>query len=97
MPVAYVVGHVTVKDAQKWAQYRSRVPATLAEWGGELLLRGERRAVLGGRHERGDVVVLRFPSVEAATRWHESPAYQALIALRREAADVDLILYEGSG
>jgi uncharacterized protein (DUF1330 family) len=79
MAAAYVVGHVTVKDSAKWTQYRSQVPATLTEWGAELLLRGKLHAVLGGSHERSDVVVLRFPSVEAATRWHDSPAYQALI------------------
>lgn len=28
---AYVVGHITVKDPHKWDQYRSAVPATLAE------------------------------------------------------------------
>lgn len=30
---AYLIGHLTVKDADKWAEYRSRVPATLAPWG----------------------------------------------------------------
>lgn len=38
---AYVIGHLTVKDPEKWAEYRRDVPATLAEWGGELVFRGE--------------------------------------------------------
>lgn len=92
---AYVIGHVTVKDPRRWAEYRSRVPATLIEWGGELLLRGVRRAVWDGSHHHTDTVVLRFASLEAATRWHESSAYQALIPLRRQAADLDLIVFEG--
>ena len=91
---AYVIGHVTVKNEQRWAEYRSSVPATLLEWGGELVLRGERRAVWDGTHRHTDTVVLRFASLDAATRWHESAAYQALIPLRHEAADVDLILFE---
>ena len=32
MNMAYVIGHITVKDAAKWAEYRARVPATLAPW-----------------------------------------------------------------
>ncbi|MEO8125180.1 MAG: DUF1330 domain-containing protein [Burkholderiales bacterium] len=92
---AYVIGHVSVKNAQRWAEYRSSVPATLVEWGGELVLRGIRRAVWDGAHCHTDTVVLRFASLDAATRWHESPAYQALIPLRQQAADLDLILFEG--
>jgi uncharacterized protein (DUF1330 family) len=43
---ACVIGHITVKDAEKWAQYRAQVPATLAPWGAELLFRGQTAAVL---------------------------------------------------
>jgi uncharacterized protein (DUF1330 family) len=92
---AYVIGHVTVKDEQRWAEYRSRVPATLLECGGELVMRGERRAVWDGEHRHTDTVMLRFPDLDAATCWHESAAYQALIPLRHEAAEVDLIVFEG--
>jgi uncharacterized protein (DUF1330 family) len=91
---AWVVGHITVKNVEKWAQYRAQVPGTLAKWGAELVFRGERRAVLGGEHRHTDTVTLKFPSTEAALGWHASAAYQALIALRHEAADVDLIVFE---
>src|SRR5262245_4479081 len=33
---AYVIGHITVKDAERWAEYRSRVPATLEPWRAEV-------------------------------------------------------------
>jgi uncharacterized protein (DUF1330 family) len=94
-PPGWVIGHVSVKDADKWAEYRSRVPATLAPWGGELVFRGTRRAVLGGEHRHSDTVVLKFPDVASAESWHASPAYQALVALRHAAAEVDLILFDG--
>lgn len=91
---AYVIGHISVKDEERWAEYRAGVPATLREWGGELVLRGVRRAVLGGAHHHTDTVVLRFASVDDAMRWHACAAYQALIPLRRAAADVDLVVFE---
>jgi uncharacterized protein (DUF1330 family) len=89
---ACVIGHISVNDAAKWARYVAAVPATLAGWNAELVFRGKVRAVLGGAHRHTDTVVLRFPSLEAAEGWFCSPAYQALIPLRHEAAEVDLIL-----
>lgn len=91
---AYVVGHITVKDPQRWQEYRGMVPATLAAWGGELVLRGRRVAVLTGEHVHEDAVVIRFPDVNAITGWYSSAAYQALIPLREQAADMVLICYE---
>lgn len=94
MSTAYVIGHLTVKDAGKWAEYRSKVPATLAPWGAELVLRAQHAAVLAGEHAHADVVVIRFPDRKAVAGWHASPAYQALIPLRQQAADVVLISCE---
>lgn len=90
---ALVIGHITVKDADKWAQYRSQVPATLAPWGAELVFRGIKCAVLGGSHAHSDTVVIRFPNAQASQGWFASAAYQALIPLREEAAQVDLISF----
>ncbi len=94
MGSAYLVGHITVKDQDAWAEYRSRVPATLAPWQAELLFRGKLAATLSGGQAHTDIVVIRFPHVEAVHGWHSSPAYQALIPLRERAAAVDLLCYQ---
>ena len=94
MTNAYVIGHITVRDAEKWDEYRNQVPATLQPWGAELVLRGRRVEILAGEHSHADAVVIRFPSQEAITSWHSSAAYQALIPLRQQAADVVLLSYE---
>jgi uncharacterized protein (DUF1330 family) len=92
---AYVIGHITVKDAEKWDAYRSGVPATLAPWGAELVFRGSDAEVLAGQHAHTDVVVIRFPDRKVVDAWHSSAAYQALIPLRQQAAEVVLLSYEG--
>lgn len=89
-----VIGHISVRDEERWAEYRGKVPATLAPWGAELVFRGRRLAVLGGSHAHTDTVVIRFPDAQAAEGWFRSPAYQALIPLRQEAAEVDLVSFE---
>jgi uncharacterized protein (DUF1330 family) len=91
---AYVIGHITVKDPKKWGEYREKVPATLAPWGGEVLLRGRKIAVLTGEHPYTDTVVIRFPDAKATAGWYRSAAYQALIPIREQAADMVLISYE---
>ena len=91
---AYVIGHITVKNPEKWVEYRTRVTATLAPWGGEVILRGRRIAVLSGAHPYTDTVVIRFPDAEAITTWYNSPEYQVLIPIREQAADIVLISYE---
>jgi len=90
---ACVIGHITVKDAEKWAQYRAQVPATLAPWGAELLFRGQLAATLDGQHRHTDTVVIRFPDRAAVDGWYHSAAYQALIQLRQQAADIDLLTF----
>jgi uncharacterized protein (DUF1330 family) len=91
---AYVIGHISVRDSEKWTEYRGRVPATLVPWGGEVVLRGRRIAVLSGEHTYTDTVVLRFPDSASAAGWHGSAAYQSLIPLREQAAEMVLISYE---
>lgn len=91
---AYVIGHIAVKNQEKWTEYCAKVPATLLEWGGELVFRGRQTTVLAGDHAHANTVVIRFPDPEAIQRWYDSPAYQALIPLRKQAADVIIIGYE---
>ena len=41
------------------------------------------------------VVVLEFPTMEAARAWYESPAYQEALVHRKRAADYRVVLVEG--
>jgi uncharacterized protein (DUF1330 family) len=94
MKSAYVIGHITVKNQKKWAEYRNKVLATLKACGAELVFRGKLSAVLSGRHDHADTVVIRFPNLEAVNGWYSSPEYQSLIPVRKEAAEMDLLSYE---
>jgi uncharacterized protein (DUF1330 family) len=91
---AYFVGQITVKNVDKWSAYRSQVPETLAPWHAELVFRGTQPHAQINASPHLDIVVIRFPSLADAEGWHMSPAYQALIPLRQEAADVVGTMYE---
>ncbi|MBL4704130.1 MAG: DUF1330 domain-containing protein [Flavobacteriales bacterium] len=94
MKSAYVIGNITVIDQDKWSEYCRKVPATLSPWEGELVFRGKQQTVLGGKYQHSNAVVIRFPSIEALNNWFNSNDYQALIPLREQAANVDLISYQ---
>ena len=94
MNYAYAIGHITVKDQEKWAEYRNKVPATLVPWGAVLILRGKLCSVLSGNHAHADTVVIRFPDLEALNNWYSSPEYQSLIPLRQKAAQMELLSFE---
>ena len=90
---AYLVGHITVRDAARWQRYVDGVGATITAGGGELVFRGELAAELSGLAPGQRIVVVRFPDLQALHAWHGSPAYQELIPLREAAADVRLAAY----
>ena len=94
MKQAHVVGRITVRDERLWAEYRNQVGQTLLPWQGELLLRGSMADRLSGHESHEDIVVIRFPDLASARGWFASAPYQALIALRQQAADVVLSIYE---
>ena len=91
---AYVVGQISVKDERKWVEYRNQVPATIALWGGEVVFRGKKASDFAKENPHTDIVVICFPSIEAAKTWEASPAYQSIIPLRQEAAEVMLTAYQ---
>jgi uncharacterized protein (DUF1330 family) len=91
---ACVIGHITVKDPGKWDEYRSKVPPTLVQWGGEVIFRGRKVEVFSGEHPHTDTVMIKFPDAASAAGWHSSAAYQALIPIREQAAGIVLVSFE---
>ena len=41
------------------------------------------------------VILMEFPTVDAAMAWYNSPAYQAVLAHRKKAADFQVTIVEG--
>jgi uncharacterized protein (DUF1330 family) len=78
---AYITVNFTPTDEEKLRQYVAAVPATLAKYSGEFLVRGMLEK-LSGDTEYEMQVILAFPTREQATDWYHSPDYQVLIPLR---------------
>jgi uncharacterized protein (DUF1330 family) len=93
---AYVVAEVEVTDPAAYEDYRKRVPATLAQYGGKFLVRGGKTETKEGGWDPKRLVILEFASLEQARKWYHSPEYAPALALRLKAARSKLLLVEGA-
>src|SRR3954469_10720022 len=92
---AYVIANVRIKDPELYKEYTAGVPAAVAAFGGRFLARGGAVEEREGSWSPERVVVLEFPDIDAARGWYESEEYQRLAAIRRRAAEADLVITEG--
>jgi uncharacterized protein (DUF1330 family) len=69
--------------------YLQAIDATMEPFGGRFVLHGDgKKRVLEGSFS-GDLVMIAFP--------YDSPAYRAILPLRTENSDGDVILMDGVG
>jgi uncharacterized protein (DUF1330 family) len=93
---AYVIVDLEVTDPARYAEYRQRVPATLAAYGGRFLVRGGEHEVVEGSWRPRRLVVLEFPSLAQARRWYDSEEYREPKAMRLTASDANLVFVDGA-
>ena len=91
---AYLIGHITINNSDKWKTYVTGVQKSLIPFEAEVVFRGERATVLAGEHPHQHTVVIKFPDQPTLQQWYHSDAYQALIPVRDEAADVVIVSYD---
>jgi uncharacterized protein (DUF1330 family) len=90
----YWIVQVDVPDAEAYKPYLVANQAPFGKFGARYLVRGGRCEVTEGRARRR-IVVLEFPSYEAALACYRSPDYQAAKKLREGVAEADVIVTEG--
>ena len=95
MAYGYCIGHVTVDDAEAYKEYAAKVPATIAAYSGEYLVRGGESEVLEGMFPGNRTVVIRFPSFTAAKDWYNGAEYSEVRPLREAVVSGALMLVEG--
>ncbi len=93
---AYVIAMLEVTDPAAYERYKAASPATIAAAGGRYVTRGGEVVALEGAHDGRRVVLLEFPTVEAARRWYDGNAYREARRLRAGCArNVTFLLVPG--
>ena len=94
---AYVIVDVYATDPEAAARYRELSTTPVAAHGGRFVVRGGAMTVLEGDWAPERLVVIEFPTVEAAMTWYDSPEYGEARAARAGAGRWKMVVVEGVG
>jgi uncharacterized protein (DUF1330 family) len=97
MTKGYVVSEVFITDPVAYRQsgYLAMAEAAIAAYGGRFLVRGGDGELLEGSPPPNRIVVVEFPTVEAARRFRESPEYAPALRLRQRLCETRALLVKG--
>ena len=93
--VAYVINEIVVTEPERFQTYADQVPAILAKYGGEYVIRGGAPERVDGPEPPHRLVVLRFESREAARAWRNSPEYLAILPIREATSTSRVYIVDG--
>ena len=91
----YLIANVKVTDPEGFERYRAGVPAVIAQYGGRYAVRGGVMERLENADGFTRLVVLEFPSLDAARAFYFSPEYAPLLKLRMETTESQVVLVDG--
>ena len=91
----YVIARIEVTDAEAYQQYVARTPKSIADHGGRFVVRGGPVRTMEGAEETRRIVVLEFPSFDAAQAWYDSVDYHEIRELRLASAKSELVIVDG--
>jgi uncharacterized protein (DUF1330 family) len=77
-------------------RYLEEIDATLEPYEGRFVIHGGAITEIEGQWP-GSLIVIEFPSREAARAWYASDAYQAILPLRTRNAEGSAIIVDGVG
>lgn len=92
---AYMIVEVETTDEALMAEYRKHTPGLVAKYGGKFIVRGGKCRTLEGGWTPPRVVVLEFPTFEAAERFYDSGDYKPVLEMRLKAGKSKAILVDG--
>jgi uncharacterized protein (DUF1330 family) len=93
MAKGYWIAQVDVKN-DGYKQYTAMLQDIFRNHNGRYVVRGGTMEAVEGQ-SRSRIVVIEFPSYQAALDCYRSPEYAKAIAVRKASADADLIVVEG--
>ena len=92
---AYVIADIDVTDPEAYERYKALAGPSVEAAGGRYIVRGGAVTTLEGPWQPTRVVLLEFPSVEAAEAWYEGEQYKAARDVRRGAANMRMVIVAG--
>ena len=94
----FVVGHLkSLRDPDKMGEYRKVAVQALAKHGGRIVVPPTKPERIEGDGEAPQaIVLLSFPSADAARAWRDDPELAHIHAMRHAGADISFFLIEAT-
>jgi uncharacterized protein (DUF1330 family) len=95
VPSAYIIANVTVTNPEQYEEYKKLSSIAMKAHGAEVCVRGGKIEVIEGDWSPTRLVILKFPSMDAAKAFNDSVEYAAARKSRQGAAVMRMIAVEG--
>jgi uncharacterized protein (DUF1330 family) len=93
-PPAFYISEFEVTDLEGIRPYSAAVESTFTPFGGRYVVRGGPAKSLEGEATKR-IVMIKFPSLEQAQAWYDSPAYRTIQPIRHRSAKSRVFIVEG--
>ena len=94
-PPIYMIAINEVRDQEGYAkEYVSPAQKSVKDHGGEYVAAGP-GTLVAGNPPHGPVVILRWESMEALQRWHNSPEFQSALKIGEKYAKFNIVAVSG--
>lgn len=91
---AYIIVQVTIREPERYEDYKPMVQPSLDVYGGRFLVRTGEAQTLEGSWQPERFVILEFDNAEQAKSWWDSDEYREAKLLRQATAETEMILVE---
>jgi len=96
---AYVIFDVGPSDRDALKPYLEKAFDTLVPYGGKVIARTSNIEIREATHGQGwrptRILIIEFPSVDAARSWYDSPEYQEILPIRLRASKDNMVIVDG--
>lgn len=91
----YIIANVQVTNPTQYEEYKKWSTAAMQVTGAEVCVRGGKLEVLEGDWTPERLVILKFPTFDAAKAFYNTPEYLKAREARADAAIMRLVVVEG--
>ena len=93
---AYVIADIDITNPEGYASYRPMAAESVARHGGRFVARGGTVVALEGGWDPSRIVIIEFPSLEAAKTFYHSDDYQAALKVRVANSTGRVVIVDGN-
>lgn len=96
MAKGYIIARVRIDDLEQYKKYMAVSPDAVGAFDGKFIVRGGEYETVEGDPESRRIVVVEFPTYEAAVECYHSEVYQEARKLRAHAGDAQFLIVKGA-